>query len=166
MQFPNVVFIVTTWPVVRISQIDKPLPEALLNMLLFFITDEHLNHTVLFMVPYKGDSCINNQQLFCVHFQCVCKANNQISIAPKSLAKPGSVERQPNRCSTAKSEKQFCNINRPSGLTSVYWGKAKSKRCVLRCSVSLPFQNIISRLMFNPIEIYLWTSQKAMWVMG
>ena len=39
---------------------------------------------------------------------------NQISKAPKYPAEPGSVARQPNRCSTAKSKKRFCNINRPS----------------------------------------------------
>ena len=42
---------------------------------------------------------------------------NQISIAPISPAKPGSVARQPNQCSTAKSRKQFRYINRPWGVT-------------------------------------------------
>ena len=37
----------------------------------------------------------------------------QTSIAPISPAKPGSVAWQPNQCSTAKSRKQFRNINRP-----------------------------------------------------
>ena len=35
---------------------------------------------------------------------------NQTSIAPISPAKPGSVARQPNQSSTAKSKKQFCEI--------------------------------------------------------
>ena len=41
---------------------------------------------------------------------------NQISIAPISPAKPGSVARQRNQCPTANSRKQFHNINRPSGM--------------------------------------------------
>ena len=41
----------------------------------------------------------------------------QTSIAPISPAKPGSVARQPNQCSTAKSRKQFRNINRPWRVT-------------------------------------------------
>ena len=36
---------------------------------------------------------------------------NQTSITPISPVKPGSVARQPNQCSTAKSRKQFRNIN-------------------------------------------------------
>ena len=35
---------------------------------------------------------------------------NQTSIAPISPAKPGSVARQPNQCSTAKSRKQFRKV--------------------------------------------------------
>ena len=42
---------------------------------------------------------------------------NKTSIAPISLVKPGSVARQPDQCSTAKSRKQFRNINRPWGVT-------------------------------------------------
>ena len=45
------------------------------------------------------------------------KSINQTSIAPTSPAKPGSVAWQTNQCSTAKSRKQFCIINRPSGVT-------------------------------------------------
>ena len=41
---------------------------------------------------------------------------NQISIALISPAKPVSVARQPNQCSTAKPRKQLCNINRSSGM--------------------------------------------------
>ena len=41
---------------------------------------------------------------------------NQLSKAPISLTKPGSVARQPNGCSTAKSMKQFRNIDRSSGM--------------------------------------------------
>ena len=58
---------------------------------------------------------------------------NQTSIAPISPAKPGSVARQPNQCSTAKSRKHFRNINRPWGvMVSNGRGEAKSKRCVFR----------------------------------
>ena len=42
---------------------------------------------------------------------------NQTPIAPISPAKPGSVAQHLNQCSTAKSRKQFRNINRPWGLT-------------------------------------------------
>ena len=42
---------------------------------------------------------------------------NQTSIVPISPAKPGSVAQQPNQCPTAKSRKQFRNINRPWGVT-------------------------------------------------
>ena len=52
---------------------------------------------------------------------------NQTSLAPISLAKPGSVERQPNQCSTAKSRKQFRNINRPWGVT-VSMGERPNQR--------------------------------------
>ena len=44
------------------------------------------------------------------------QSSNQTSITPISPAKPGSVVRQPNLCSTAKSRKQFHNINRPWGM--------------------------------------------------
>ena len=40
----------------------------------------------------------------------------QTSIAPISLALPDSVARQLNQSSTAKSMKQFHNINGPSGM--------------------------------------------------
>ena len=42
--------------------------------------------------------------------QSINQSIDQISIAPMSPAKPGSVARQPNR-STAKSETHFRNIN-------------------------------------------------------
>ena len=45
---------------------------------------------------------------------------------------PGSVARQPNRCSTAKSRKQLSKINWPWGEIVSMGGKAKSKRCVFR----------------------------------
>ena len=49
-----------------------------------------------------------------------------MSIVPISSAKPGSVVRQPNQCSTAKSKKQFHNINRPWSMTvSVGEGQVK-----------------------------------------
>ena len=43
------------------------------------------------------------------HYQSI----NLISKAPISPAKPGLVTWQPSQCSTAKSRKQFCNMNRP-----------------------------------------------------
>ena len=61
---------------------------------------------------------------------------HQISMGLISLAKTGSVAQQPNRCSTAKSMKQFPNINGPSG-TGVYVGKAKVKRCVLKVATEM-----------------------------
>ena len=53
----------------------------------------------------------------------------QTSIALISPAKPGSVARQPNQCSTAKSRKQFRNINRPWGVT-VSMGERPNQRDV------------------------------------
>ena len=57
---------------------------------------------------------------------------SQISIAPTSQAKPGSVVPQPNQCSTAKTRKQFRNINRPWGVT-VSMGESPSQRDVFGC---------------------------------
>ena len=54
---------------------------------------------------------------------------NQTSIAPISPAKPSSVVRQPNQCSTAKSRKQFRNINRPWAVT-VSMGERPNQRDV------------------------------------
>ena len=48
--------------------------------------------------------------------QSINHSFNQISIAPISPAKPGSVVRQPNWCSIAKSKKQFRSINRLLGV--------------------------------------------------
>ena len=50
--------------------------------------------------------------------QSINQSISQTSIAPISPAKPDSVARQPNQCSTAKSRKQFRNINRPWGVTT------------------------------------------------
>ena len=59
---------------------------------------------------------------------------SQISIVPIPPEQVGSVAQQRNQCSTAKSKKQFRNIDGPSiGHASVYGGKAISKRCVFRC---------------------------------
>ena len=61
---------------------------------------------------------------------------NQISIVTISPAKSDSVAQQPNQRPTAKSKKQFHNINRPLGMLVSMGGnggKAKSKRCVFRC---------------------------------
>ena len=54
---------------------------------------------------------------------------NQTSIAPIYPAKPGSVARQPNQCSTAKSRKQFRNINRPWG-NAISMGERPNQRYV------------------------------------
>ena len=61
---------------------------------------------------------------------CICNQSiNQLSIAPISPMKPGSVARQPNQCLTAKSRKQFRNINRPWEMT-VSMGERPSQRYV------------------------------------
>ena len=65
-------------------------------------------------------------------FNSIYQSINQISIAPITPAKPGSVAQQPNQCSTAKLKKQLCNINRPSGML-VSMGDRPSQRCVFRC---------------------------------
>ena len=49
--------------------------------------------------------------------QSINQSINQTSRAPISPAKPDSVARQPNHCSTAKSRKQFRSINRPWRVT-------------------------------------------------
>ena len=54
---------------------------------------------------------------------------NQTSTVPISLAKPGSVARQTNQCSIAKSMKQFHGINGLSGV-SVSEGERPSQRDV------------------------------------
>ena len=43
---------------------------------------------------------------------------NQTSIAPISPAKPGSVARQPNQCSTAKSREQ--KMGRAISINQIY----------------------------------------------
>ena len=62
-------------------------------------------------------------------YQSINQPINQTSIAPVSPAKPGSVARQPNQCSTAKSRKQFRNINRQWGVT-VCMGERLNQRDV------------------------------------
>ena len=57
----------------------------------------------------------NNQINF--NIESINLSINETSIAPISPAKPGSVARQPNQCSTAKSRKHFRNINRPWRVT-------------------------------------------------
>ena len=54
---------------------------------------------------------------------------NQTSIAPISPVKPGSLAQQPNQFSTAKSRKQFRDMNRPWGVT-VSVGKRPNQRDV------------------------------------
>ena len=56
---------------------------------------------------------------------------NQTSIAPISPVKPGSVAWQPNQFSTAKSRKQFRNINRPWRVT-LSMGERPNQRDVSR----------------------------------
>ena len=56
---------------------------------------------------------------------------NEISMVPISLARPGLEVLQPNQCSTAKSVKQFRNINRPSGVL-VSIGERPSQRMCLQ----------------------------------
>ena len=69
------------------------------------------------------------------HTACVGAAEsinqsvNQTSIAPIFPAKPGSVARQLNQCSTTKSRKQFRNINRAWGVT-VSMGERPNQRDV------------------------------------
>ena len=60
--------------------------------------------------------------------QSINQSINQISIAPISPAKPGSVARQPNQCSTVKLKKQFRSID--VWCAGVFGGKAKSNRDV------------------------------------
>ena len=55
-----------------------------------------------------------------------------MSIAPISPAKPGSVARQPNQCSIAKSMKQYLGINGLSGVP-VSQGDRPHQRDVFRC---------------------------------
>ena len=52
---------------------------------------------------------------------------NKTSIAPIFQAKPGSVAPQPNQCSTAKSRKQFRNINRQWGVTVSMGGRPNQR---------------------------------------
>ena len=65
----------------------------------------------------------------------VYQSINQTSIAPISPAKPGSVGRQPNQCSTAKSRKQFRNINRPpiNDILAILFMSFSMSFCVFTC---------------------------------
>ena len=65
---------------------------------------KHVSRTVHIKISGPTDRSVPINQLI-----------NQTSVAPISPAKPGSLGRQPNQCSTAKSIKQFRNINRPWG---------------------------------------------------
>ena len=51
---------------------------------------------------------------------------NQISITPISPAKPGSVAKQPNRCSTAKSRKPLSAMK--NGIYFRLWGRKNTDR--------------------------------------
>ena len=62
--------------------------------------------------------------------QLINQSINQTSIAPISPAKPGSEARQPNQCSTAKSRKQFRNINRLWGVTVPMGGGQIKEMCL------------------------------------
>ena len=68
--------------------------------------------------------CMVHQKQFSIN-----QSMNQTSIVPISPVKPGSVAQQPNQCSTAKSRKQFRNINRPWGV-AVSMGKRPNQRDV------------------------------------
>ena len=59
--------------------------------------------------------------------QSINQSINQLSMEPISPKKPGSVARQPNQCSTAKPRKQFCNINRPSGMPVSMWERPSQR---------------------------------------
>ena len=76
-----------------------------------------------------GDKC---EKVGAIIILRINQSINRTFIAPISPAKPGSVARQPNQCSTAKLRKQVRNINRPWAVTVSMGGKAKSKRCVFR----------------------------------
>ena len=66
-----------------------------------------------------------------LYFWNINQSIYQIFIAPIPLAKPCSVARQPNQCSTAKSKKQFCNINGTLGMP-VSMGKGQVKEMCLQ----------------------------------
>ena len=66
------------------------------------------------------------------NFKIEMSANQSIkqtSTAPISPGKPGSVARQPNPCSTAKSRKQLHHINGPWGVI-VSMGERPNQRDV------------------------------------
>ena len=67
-----------------------------------------------------------NEWLIIVNSESINQSN---FIAPISPLQPGSLARQPSRCSTKNSMKQFCNINRPSGVL-VCMGERASPRDV------------------------------------
>ena len=81
--------------------------------------------------------------LIWISFQSI----NQTSIAPISPAKPGSVTIQPNQCSTAKSRKQFHNINRPF-IDIKEWTDAKHDCKLFSAAAESPDEN----------EAYSWLS--------
>ena len=62
-------------------------------------------------------------------FHEINQSIKQISIAPISMAKPGSVPQQSNQCSTAKLMKQFHDINGLSGVL-LSMGERPSQRDV------------------------------------
>ena len=65
-----------------------------------------------------------------ISIRSVIQSINQTSIAPISPAKPGSVAQQPNQCSTAKSKKQFHNINRPLGMPVSMEERPSQRECL------------------------------------
>ena len=74
---------------------------------------------------------ISNLQHVLILYQSI----NQTSIAPISPTKSGSVAPQPDQCSSAKSMKLFCNINRRSGARCLRrrgGGRRPSQKDVLR----------------------------------
>ena len=68
--------------------------------------------------------------------QSINQSTNQPNFYSANIpVKPGSVVRQPNQCSTAKSKKQFRNINRPSSLLVSMGEMPSQKRLCLQMFV-------------------------------
>ena len=87
---------------------------------------------------------------------------NQTSIAPISLAKPGSVARQPNQCSRAKSRKQFRNMNRQSGMP-ISMGERPSQRDLAGFDIKLYSSPQFERLLQNACKMLSVKSSDLRW---
>ena len=92
-------------------------------------------NTMLYKFYYKRRTERVTRDILCSEVnQGGLKAPNlqkkiETATAPISPEKPGSVARQPNRCSTTKSRKQFHSINGPSGMP-VSMGERPNQRDV------------------------------------